>query len=233
MSSWEKVAFSYQGTPYPASVAKPEQACNARSWAWRPEFRDAFTELDDRLLQQGWHLLFVDLPDQYGSPHARSVHQAFLRKMQQAFHLAEQGLYIGLSRGGLSALHQALDAPEQCLGLYLDNPVCDPGSWPGGEGEGPGSPSDREKLMQAYGDSLSDSSHPLSRLTPSLARQLPLALIGARGDEIVPWEENGRILLEHWQQAQATLYVELNPHGKHHPHGSRKLDALVAFVETL
>ncbi len=232
---WSESEFQFKRRGYPSSVAVPEVPACGKPWAWRPEFRDAFTAVDVELLRRGWHLLFLDLPDQYGSPFAREVFSAFLDRMIEKHELAGKGIYIGLSRGGLSALHVAMDQPERCRALYLDNPVCNFRSWPGGMDGGPGSQGDWEKLLSAYG--LTDEEarvwgpQPLDRLTSDFISRTPLGLVGGLQDEVVPWEQNGASLAEKWDVRGGSLYLETKPEGLHHPHGPEKVDPLITFLE--
>lgn len=232
---WSESEFQFEGCGYPSSVAVPEQLVPGAPWAWRPEFRDAFSAVDEELLLRGWHLLFLDLPDQYGSPFARNLFSSFLDHMIQAYDLAPKGVYIGLSRGGLSALHVAMDQPDRCRALYLDNPVCTFRSWPGGMGTGPGCRENWEKLLIAYGLTDEDARvwvpQPLNRLTSEFISGTPLALVGGLQDEVVPWETNGASLAAAWNAHNGHLHLETKAQGLHHPHGPVDPDPLVSFLE--
>jgi pimeloyl-ACP methyl ester carboxylesterase len=219
----------------PARVAVPAAPAPGRPWAWRPEFFGAFSAVDDLLLAAGWHLLHLSLENNYGSPAARAAYARFLPAQIASRGLAPSGVFIGLSRGGLSALHLALDHPGLCAALYLDNPVCDYRSWPGGLDGGPGSPGDWEKLLSAH--ALTDaearasaSAQPLARLTPAFIRRTPLALVGGDTDEIVPWPANGARLAALWREHAGPLLLEIKPGARHHPHGPTDPAAFASFL---
>lgn len=211
----------FDGLPF--TVLAPRRPAPGRPWAWRPEFLGAFDAVDRLLVEAGWHLLFLDLPDHYGAPSARARFGAFIEAQIAARALAPSGVFIGLSRGGLSALHLACDRPELCAALYLDNPVCDFRSWPGGFDGGFGSAEDWAKLLRAHGfderQAIACADQPLTRLAPALARRLPLALVGGDADEVVPWATNGARLAELYRTAVAPLLLRVKPGALHHPHG--------------
>ncbi len=215
-------------------VDRPQHPSAGRPWAWRPEFRGAFDAVDRLLLENGWHLLHLQLEDQYGSPFARETFARFLDEQIAEQNLAPSGVFIGLSRGGLSALHVAMDRPDLCHTLYLDNPVCDFRSWPGGQDGGPGSPDDWKKLLLAYdlGEEAARSwnEQPLQRLTPDFIQHTPLALVGGDADEIVPWPTNGAKLAQLWKQHGGNLHLEIKPGALHHPHGPEKPTTVFDFL---
>ena len=51
-------------------VVEPRQALPGRPWAWRGEFFGAFPNADVELLKRGWHLAYIQVPDEFGSPRA-------------------------------------------------------------------------------------------------------------------------------------------------------------------
>jgi pimeloyl-ACP methyl ester carboxylesterase len=231
-----KTMFPYGGREWDVRVVKPGSAAPGRPWMWRPEFFGAFDAVDQELVRRGWHLLFLDLPNQYGSPFAREAHKEFLKCMVETHRLSQSGVFIGLSRGGLAALHLAMDNPERCQALYLDNPVCDFRSWPGGMDGGPGNKSDWANLLAAYDISdaaaRSHENQPLSRLTHAFIREMPLALVGGLKDEIVPWETNGGRLVQLWREVEGPLWLETKPNGYHHPHGPTDIMPIVEFLKS-
>src|SRR4029450_3042828 len=65
--------------------------------------------------------------------------------------LARRAVLEGFSRGGLYAVNYAAAHPDHTAALYLDAPVLDIRSWPGGEGKGPGSPNLWIQCLAVYG----------------------------------------------------------------------------------
>lgn len=224
-------------TPLDIFVDCPETPAPGKPWAWRPEFRGAFDAVDRLLLEAGWHLLYLKLEDNYGSPFARQQFSRFLDEQIATHSLAASGVFIGLSRGGLSALHVAMDRPDLCQALYLDNPVCDFRSWPGGQDGGPGSAEDWAKLRLAYQlpeeEARSWTEQPLHRLSTDFIQRTPLALVGGDADEIVPWETNGATLATKWLQSKGQLHFELKPGALHHPHGPSNPATVFDFLTNL
>ena len=70
-SRWEGFArhdFRVDGAE--VIVVEPASPLPGRPWAWRGEFFGAFPNADVALLKQGWHLAYMGVPDQFGSPRA-------------------------------------------------------------------------------------------------------------------------------------------------------------------
>src|SRR4051794_34478513 len=68
-SRWEGFArhdFRVDGAD--VIVVEPDKALPGSPWAWRGEFFGAFPNADIALLKAGWHLAYLGVPDQSGSP---------------------------------------------------------------------------------------------------------------------------------------------------------------------
>ena len=135
-------------------VVEPDKPLPGRPWAWRGEFFGAFPNADIALVKAGWHLAYVAVPDQFGSPRAVARWEKVYDVLVEDHRLSPRPALIGLSRGALYCLAWAAAHPDKTLLVYLDNGVCDFRSWPGGKpkglGTGKGSPEEWAKLLKAY-----------------------------------------------------------------------------------
>ena len=138
-SRWEGFArhdFRVDGAD--VIVVEPDKALPGRPWAWRGEFFGAFPNADIALLKAGWHLAYIGVPDQFGSPRAMARWEKFHDVLVKDHGLSPRPALIGLSRGALYCLAWASAHPDRTLLVYLDNGVCDFRSWPGGKPKGLG-----------------------------------------------------------------------------------------------
>src|SRR5690349_8973695 len=78
LSRWEGfVRHDFRVDGADAIVVEPAKPLPGRPWAWRGEFFGAFPNADIALLESGWHLAYVAVPDQFGSPGAMARWEAF------------------------------------------------------------------------------------------------------------------------------------------------------------
>ncbi len=215
-------------------VIRPHQSLAARPWAWRPEFFDAFAEVDEQLLHRGLHLVYHHLPDQYGSPDAISYGNALHFFVAQVFELAFKVSFIALSRAGLFAFNWAAENPEKVACIYADNPVCDFKSWPAGWGRGKGCPTDWEKCMGCYGLTEEGArayiGNPVDHAEALARAGIPLFLVLGDCDKVVPVPENAAEMKRRFVASGGT-YREIIKEGcGHHPHGLPDPTPIVDFI---
>ena len=126
----------------------------------------------------GFHLAYIDVQNMYGAPIAMRHMDGFYGQLTETFGLATQCVLEGFSRGALFALNWAALNPQFVACLYLDAPVCDFKSWPGGRGKGKGSEDDWQRLKQVYGftddEALAYPFNPVDNLAPIAAAGIPI-----------------------------------------------------------
>ncbi|MEG1686762.1 MAG: alpha/beta hydrolase, partial [Angelakisella sp.] len=220
--------FSTDG--YEVIVAKPKQAAEGRPWVWRTEFFGAFPSADLELLRRGWHVAQLRIPDLYGCPYAVQCMERFRVQLQQQFLLAEKPVLFGFSRGGLYAVNYAAAYPQQVQLLYLDAPVVDTASWPGGKFSGEGSPAEWAQCQAAYGAAYDSTAQKQQNAQKLLGARLPLLLCAGDSDRVVPYSENGAFLAECYQNSGVPFRLVVKPGVGHHPHSLEDPSELVEFI---
>jgi alpha-beta hydrolase superfamily lysophospholipase len=218
-----------------ATVVAPKSAADGRPWIWRARFWGHEPQTDLALLARGFHLAYIDVADMYGSPKAVGHFNAFYAQMTGRYGFAPRVAIEAMSRGGLIALNWAVANPEKVACMYLDNPVCDFRSWPGGRGKGPGSPDDWRKLLAAYGfaddaAALAYTGHPLDRLDAPAKTRVPILCVCGAEDEVVPVAENTALLEQRYAALGGPITVILKAGQKHHPHSLPDPTPIVEFV---
>ena len=113
--------------------------------------------------------------------------------------------------------------------------MCDFKSWPGGKGKGPGSKGDWESLFKCYGfkseeEALAWPHNPVDNLAPIIKAGIPIVHSYGDADEVVPWEENTKVIAERAEALGAKIQLYRKPGCGHHPHGPEDPVAFADWV---
>lgn len=219
-----------------AWVVEPKEPLPGKPWSWCMEFPDAFTErcAAPALLAQGFHHVHIVVGNTFGGPAAVRHFNAFYDELQRRG-LAKKAVLIGLSRGGLYAYRWASENPDKVAVIYGDAPVCDFKSWPGGKGQGKGSPSDWKELFQCYGfqdeaEALAYRGNPIDTLEPLAKAKIALIHVVGDADDVVPAAENTAIIEARYKKLGGEIQVIHKPGIGHHPHGLEDPTPVVKFL---
>ncbi|MBM7565895.1 SGNH/GDSL hydrolase family protein [Paenibacillus sacheonensis] len=215
-------------------LVAPHEPAKEKPWVWRTEFFDAFAEADRALLHQGWHIAYIRLSNLYGHPDAAAMMRSFQDELAATNGLSERPALFGFSRGGLYALRYAGLYPAKVSSVYLDAPVVDIRSWPGGSGNGHGSPEEWSDCLGLYGITAEEAGAVTDELLNGMTRAaesgIPILLISGDSDEAVPLEENGALLVASYREQGGRIEQIVKPGGRHHPHGLPDVAPIVSFV---
>ncbi|MFD1175070.1 GDSL-type esterase/lipase family protein [Paenibacillus puldeungensis] len=236
-------------------LVAPKTAAPGRPWIWRCEFFDAFADADMALLEQGWHLAYFRISNLYGCSYAVEQMEGFRSMLTTKFDLNAKPVLFGFSRGGLYALRYAAMFPQNVAAMYLDAPVVDIRSWPGGAGAGLGSAeewkdclsvyrvTDEEKSVQSEEqgqdeDPFAEEPRIPAEVTERLLKQLaapaeagvPILLVSGDADRHVPFPENGAVLKRTYNALGGRIDTILKPGGDHHPHSLPDVRPIVEFI---
>ncbi len=216
-------------------VVVPRKPLPGNPWAWRTEFFGAFDWADRALLEEGWHLAYYKVSDMFGCPEAVADMRKFQAAAEEALGLAPKAALFGFSRGGLYAVNYAAAYPEKVSLLYLDAPVLDIRSWPGGLGSAPRSDWDWEECKKWYGLDEESAPHfdrnPIDRAPELLRANIPVILVAGDADEVVPFAENGAKLQKLYESGGGTIRTILKPGCGHHPHSLEDPSPITAFIQ--
>jgi len=232
-NGYEKLDFVVAGRD--ALLVKPKQSASGAPWIWRTEFFGHEPQADLALLAKGYHVAYVSVQNLYGAPLAMQAMDDFHAHLTSRFGLSERCVLFGFSRGGLFAFHWAARRPLRTAGLYVDAPVCDFKSWPGGKGKGPGSSGDWTRCLAAYGfteeQAMKYELNPVDNLAPLAAAKIPILAVIGDADEVVPVQENIDIVEKRYLALGGSITVIRKPGGKHHPHSLKDPQPIVDFVD--
>jgi Prolyl oligopeptidase family len=235
-SDWKgfvRLNFSLDGRP--SWLVLPAQAAAGRPWIWRTEFFGHEPQADLALLKLGFHVAYTTMTNQYGAPVAIDHMQRFHDLMEQQHQLATKVVLEGFSRGGLFALNYATIVPHRVACLYLDAPVCDFRSWPGGFKSGKGSPTDWARCKQVYGFANDEAAkryayNPVDNLMPLIPAKIAILSVVGDADDVVPVAENSGLLKDRFVKMGGKMEMIVKPGVKHHPHSLVDPQPIVDFV---
>jgi len=215
----------------------PKQSAHGKPWIWRTEFFGHEPQADLALLEKGFHAVYLDVQNMYGSPVAMGHMDAFYQTLTRDFGLSPKVVLEGFSRGGLFSLNWAARNPDKVACIYNDAPVCDFKSWPGNQGKGKGSQGDWERLKQQYGfsndlEALAYKLNPVDNLAPLAKAKVSLLHVCGETDDVVPIGENTRLIEQRYKHLGGPITVISKPNCNHHPHSMKDPTRIVNFVLT-
>lgn len=212
-----------------AVVVMPEKPNIKRELLWRTEFFGSFPDADKIALSRGFHVVYLNNLDNYGSKQSVDTMKAFHSFVVKKYNLNSKITFLGLSRGALSAVNFAAEYRSCVRGIILDSPVVDIRSWPKGDFTSSGSPDDWQKLQQAYRIINFDSQKYETSLNEKLSiiakNKIPTVVLSNTNDTIVPYSENGIKIVNAYNGSNYLLEILRKDIG-HHPHGCMSKDAL-------
>ncbi len=227
--------YDFEVAGRPVLVVVPREVAPGKPWVWHGEFFGHKPAPDIALLGQGFHIVYMSVPDMLGAPDAVSCWNAFYQELTTKHGFAKKAALVGLSRGGLYCYNWAIANPDKVACIYADAPVCDFKSWPGGRGKGKGSPRDWELVLKAYhfkdeAEALAYRANPVDKLGPLADAAVPLLHVFGDADDVVPWEENTGLVAERYQQLGGKITLIRKPGVGHHPHGLDDSTPIIEFI---
>lgn len=233
MDEGRKIEFFLNGRD--ATLICPSTPAPGRPWVWRAEFLGAFDTADRALLDRGWHIAYLHASDLYGCPEAVEAMFDFYRHVTAEYALSPFPVIFGFSRGGLYTVNFALTHPGCFAALYLDAPVLDIRSWPGGMGKAERCPREWAECLRCYGlaeeTSVGFNQNPINRAKDPALKGARILLVAGLADRTVPYEENGAIFVARRRAAGETIETILKPDCDHHPHSLSDPAPIVRFAE--
>ncbi len=205
-----------------AFVIRPHTATSEAKWIWRAEFLGGFDTVDIEMLNRGYFLAYYKISNMYGSPAAVALMKQFYDMVVTTFHLNPKVIILGFSRGGLYAMNFARQYPTAVSALYLDAPVLDIKSWPGGLMTGIGAAAQYAECLECYDLTtttvLAFAENPVDNLDFLTRHKIPIAVVAGDDDDVVPVKENCQLLIDYCRSNQLINMYILKPDCAHHPH---------------
>lgn len=217
-----------------ALLVKPAKPASGNPWIWRTEFFGHEPQGDIALLKEGWHVAYFKVSDMYGDPKSVALMEKFHAHAVREFGLSKRAVLEGFSRGGLYAVNFAAAQPDKTAALYLDAPVLDIRSWPGGKGKGKGDARCWKQALEIYGlteETAKDfKGNPLDKAEALAKAGIPVVAVVGDADTTVPYDENTKPFAEKYRAAGGTIEVIVKPGVNHHPHSLKDPKPFVDFL---
>ncbi|QEM11229.1 SGNH/GDSL hydrolase family protein [Mucilaginibacter rubeus] len=224
-----------------AYFVNPKKPLEGNPWIWRASFPDWHTDIDSILLTKGFRVAFVNVDDQYGSPYALQVWDAFYKYLTTKQSFATKVALEGVSRGGLYVYGWAKRNPDKISCIYNEAPVCNIKSWPGGKLSAPGDAGLWKQLQQVYHfteqQALDYKDNPIDNLDGLAAFKVPVMHIIGINDQVVPNADNTNILAQRYTALGGPMMVypvtagpqELNGHHFPIEHPEQWADLIIGY----
>jgi sialidase-1 len=90
--------FTFKGRK--AWVVMPNKPLPGKPWIWNAHFPDWHTEVDSILLSRGFHVVYLNTNDMYGSPEAMQVWDSFYEHMVRRW-TSQKVALEGVSRAAM------------------------------------------------------------------------------------------------------------------------------------
>ncbi|MDF2193564.1 GDSL-type esterase/lipase family protein [Paraflavitalea sp. CAU 1676] len=215
-------------------VVKPKWTARNKPWVWRARFWGHEPQADIALLERGFHIVYCDVAELLGNTEAINTWNSFYDLLTKAG-LARRTILEGMSRGGVYAFNWAAANPKRVAGVYVDNPVLDLTSWPGGLGRYAAWPKEKELFKADYGlksdeEMKAFKGSPIDKVKQIVKGHYPIFILCADADEAVAPEENTILFEQKVKAVKGDITVIYKPGAKHHPHSLPNPTPIVDFI---
>ena len=218
------VQYDFKLEKIACKVVIPEAAAEGNPWIWRARFWGHEPQTDLALLKKGFHLVYADVADLFGSPKAVKRWDTLYNYLVETHEFDKKMVLEGMSRGGLIVYNWAAQNAEKIHCIYADAPVCDFKSWPG----------INKKIMQSYGltkeQAQAYQGNPIDSLAPLAKAGIPLLHVVGDVDKVVPVSENTAIIEKRYQALGGQIKVIHKENVGHHPHSLKDPKPIVDFI---
>lgn len=223
-------SFVFEGNY--AHVIKPNCKPNGK-WALKTEYADAFPDTEIELLNRGWHIAYNQNDNRWAENKDLERKGNFIKYVYDNFNLDKKCALVGMSCGGLYAVKLTALHPELISALYLDAPVLNLLSCPCCMGKA------TEDLYPEYfqftgrtkSQMLSYRDHPIDKMDVLLKNKIPVLLVCGDSDFTVPYEENGMLLKNYYEENGGEITFFLKEGCGHHPHGLENVKLSADVIE--
>lgn len=203
-------------------------------WVWRARFWGHEPQTDKALLDNGFHVVYIDVSNLFGNQEAVELWNNFYTHCREKYALNEKVVLEGMSRGGLIIYNWAAQNPEKVACIYADAPVCDIKSWPGGLYEGKGSEKDWDTCLEAHSldqkTVLDFKGIPLYTSAEVAKAGIPVLHVYGTSDKVVPHTENTLLLAKTFKENDGDITLIPKEGIGHHPHSLKDPKPIVDFI---
>jgi len=165
-----------------------------------------------KLVAKGISIAGIDLGEVRGSPVSNLRFTAFYNEMVRRGY-SRRPILLGQSRGGLMMLSWATINPDKVKAFVGIYPVCNLASWPLKDS--------KAAVLEDYAITEAEllanlkRYNPIDNLQGLLKNKTPIFILHGNADEVVPYEENGKLICDRYKAAGGKINVKIVKGGKH------------------
>ncbi len=223
--------FEFEGRA--ANIIFPEKANEKKSWTIKTEYRDAFPETELELLKRGFHVTYIKNTSRWAPKIDCDVRARFVKYVSEKYGLADKCIPIGMSAGGGHAVNFAGFYPECVQCIFIDAPVLNFASLPGGFKREANKKIWETEFVEAYPgvkryDMPRFDNHPINKAPVLIENKIPILMLYGTDDIVVDYCDHGLLLEEYYEDHPELLTVVKRVLQGHHPHGFPNRPEIVA-----
>ena len=228
-NGFERIDFVFEGRN--AILVFPEKPIEGNKWLYKTEYFGAFPNFEIEMLKRGYYLAHLENKSRLCPEEDTDMRPHFCDFLNERFGLNKKCLPVGMSCGGMQAVYFAAKYPQYIAALYIDAPVMNLLSWPLGMGECKDASAEEFQRDISVCEMLNYRNHPIDCKEKLLKSGIPIFLICGDSDKTVPYNENGKLLADYFEEKGGNLTKIIKPDCDHHPHGLVDNTPLIKFVE--
>ena len=232
-NGYKRIDFTFEGRD--AILVFPKNANANKSWLFKTEYFEAFPTLELEMLSRGWHLGFIKNVTRWCIDEDLDLKRRFAEYLSSEYGLAQKCVPVGMSCGGLIAVKLAARHPDIISALYLDAPVMNLLSCPGAVGVGNSTFFDEfyAATKISMSELISYREHPIDKMHLLYENDIPIVLVYGDSDELVPFSENGALLLDYYNKRGGNILAIGKAGCGHHPHGLPDSTEIADYIEKM
>lgn len=219
---------------HPAKLVYPEGTPNGKLLL-KTEYWDAFPDFEIAMVKRGYYLCHVQHFNRWATEDEVDIMAELVKLVAEKLNIEPKCIPVGMSCGGLEALMLAEKYPELISVLYIDAPVANLISMAGLGAIEEHADLFWKELVAAHGFTKSSivtyRNSPIDHLDVLTDNNIPLIMLYGDADTTVIYEENGKVIENHYKAKGTPLKVIAKPMCGHHPHGLDDPTPIIEFVE--
>ena len=215
-------------------IIHPEKPAPGNPWMVDRAYGDPL-QVGRALLEKGFYYVCMELDD-FGTAQSVARWNALYAELAGKRGFSKKVVLEGYSRSGLGVYNWAIENPEKVACIYLDAPVLNIQSWPGGKGKGSGWPAGWAALQKAYGfaseaEAVAYDRNPVDRAAVMARANVPIIHVCGDKDTVVPYAENTGLFADRYEKAGGrNMTIILKGGMGHWTHGLKDPSPVVEFI---
>ena len=233
MNRFEHKDFTFEGRG--SVIYFPSCPSNGKL-VLKTEYLTAFPFFEIEMLKRGYTLAFMSHPTRWAPDSETKVTADFIKFVAKEYNLDPKCIMVGMSCGGLQAVRLAEQYPELVSVLFLDAPVMNLLSLYGlGACKHTSVATFKAELNKTYGFTPSTvinfRQSPIDNMKPLIDNNIPIIMVYGDADDVVIYEENGKVLEDYYKENGGDLKVMRIEGRGHHPHSLADPTPIIEYVE--